>query len=71
MFGEVKLVLFDDRKESSTINKYQKFFITEKLLTNNYTTKCLEWFKGIGKNESYIANCLTLPHNEKRWLKRP
>ena len=27
-------------------------------------------FKGIGKNESYIANCLTLPHNEKEMFRK-
>ena len=31
MFGEVKLVLFDDRKESSTINKYQEIFCHRKI----------------------------------------
>ncbi len=71
MFGEVKLVLFDDRKESSTINKYQEIFLSPK----NYSLITIPpnvWngFKGIGKNESYIANCLTLPHNEKEMVRK-
>ena len=69
--GEVKLVLFDDRKESTTKGQYQEIFLSP----NNYFLVTIPpniWngFKGIGKNESIISNCLTLPHNEKEMIRK-
>tara|TARA_B100000035_G_scaffold315397_1_gene335794 strand:- start:2608 stop:3042 length:435 start_codon:yes stop_codon:yes gene_type:complete len=69
--GEVKLVLFDDRKESDTVNQYQEIFLSP----NDYFLVTIPpnvWngFKGIGKKESIIANCLTLPHNEKEMVRK-
>ncbi|MDC1091458.1 hypothetical protein OAS33_02490 [Candidatus Pelagibacter ubique] len=45
--------------------QYQEIFLSP----NNYILVTISpniWssFKGIGKNESIISNCLTLPHNE-------
>ena len=71
--GEVKLVLFDDRENSPTKNQHQELILSPK----NYflvTIPPLIWngFKGIGKNESIIANCLTIPHDEREMVrKRP
>lgn len=69
--GEVKLVLFDDRKDSVTKDQYQEIFLSP----NNYflvTIPPYVWngFKGMGKEESIIANCLTLPHNEKEMVRK-
>ena len=69
--GEVKLVLFDDRKESMTKYQYQEIFLSP----NNYFLVTIPpniWngFKGIGKNESIISNCLTLPHNEREMVRK-
>ena len=69
--GEVKLVLFDDRKDSPTKNQYQEIFLSP----NNYFLVTIPpnvWngFKGLGKKESIIANCLTLPHNEKEMIRK-
>ena len=69
--GEVKLVLFDDRKGSVTKDQYQEIFLSP----NNYFLVTIPpniWngFKGMGKNESIISNCLTLPHNEKEMIRR-
>ena len=69
--GEVKLVLFDDRENSPTKNQHQELILSPK----NYflvTIPPLIWngFKGIGKNESIIANCLTIPHDEKEMVRK-
>ena len=69
--GEVKLVLFDDRKGSVTKDQYQEIFLSP----NNYFLITIPpniWngFKGIGKNESIISNCLTIPHNEKEMVRK-
>ncbi len=69
--GEVRLVLFDDREESNTKNQFQEIILSPK----NYSLVTIPpfvWngFKGIGSNESIIANCLTAPHNEKEMVRR-
>ena len=69
--GQVKLVLFDDRKDSSTFGQYQELMLSPK----NYflvTIPPFIWngFKGLDDSESIIANCLTLPHNEKEMVRK-
>ena len=69
--GEVKLVLYDDRKGSVTKDQYQEIFLSPKsyfLVT--IPPNVWNGFKGIGKEESIIANCLTLPHNEKEMVRK-
>ncbi len=61
--GNIKLVLFDKRKNSPTKGEIQEIFMGDK----NY---CLvkippgiaNGFKGIGIEEAIIANCATEPH---------
>jgi len=69
--GKVKLVLFDDRKDSSTAGQYQELVLSPE----DYflvTIPPLIWngFKGLGDSESIIANCLTLPHDEKEMVRK-
>jgi len=69
--GKVKLVLYDDRKESSTKGILQELTLTPE----NYflvTIPPYIWngFKGLSKEESIIANCLTLPHNEREMIRK-
>ena len=69
--GEVKLVLFDDRLDSPTKNKYQEIILSQK----NYALVTIPpniWngFKGLNFKESIIANCLTIPHNEKEMVRK-
>ena len=69
--GKVELALFDDRKESPTNNQYQELILSPKdyfLVT--IPPNVWNGFKGIGKNESIIANCLTLPHNENEMQRK-
>lgn len=70
IYGEVKLALFDDRKNSQTFGKYQEF----NLSLENYSLISIPpniWngFKGLHKGHSIIANCLNLPHNEKEMVR--
>jgi dTDP-4-dehydrorhamnose 3,5-epimerase len=69
--GKVKLVLLDDRKDSSTFGQYQELMLSPK----DYflvTIPPFIWngFKGLDDSESIIANCLTLPHNEKEIVRK-
>ena len=68
--GAVKLVLFDDRSLSSTKGKYQEFILSPK----NYFLITIPpniWngFKNLDNEESIIANCLNIPHNEKEMVR--
>lgn len=68
--GKVKLVLFDDRKESSTNGEYQEIILTPQ----NYFLVTIPpniWngFKGLDDEESIIANCLSSPHNENEMVR--
>lgn len=62
--GMIKMVLFDDRPDSSTHGELQELFMGE----SNYvlvTVPPLVWngFKGVGTNQAIVANCATLPHD--------
>ena len=62
IFGSVKLVLFDERKDSETKGLYQEI----NLSINNYSLITIPpniWngFKGLGNDYSIIANCLNFP----------
>ncbi len=69
--GKVKLVLFDDRKESKTLGEYQELILSPE----DYfmvTIPPLVWngFKGIDQEESIIANCMSIPHDEKEMARK-
>lgn len=62
--GTIKLVLYDDREDSSTKGQVQELFIGE----DNYCLvkippKIWNGFKGIGVKPAIVANCATLPHD--------
>lgn len=70
VYGKVKLVMFDERKESVTYGLLQEIFLS----LDNYSLITIPpniWngFKGIGVEHSIIANCLNLPHNEKEMVR--
>ena len=70
MRGSVKLVLYDDRASSSTKGKYQEFVLSPKdyfLIT--IPPNIWNGFKNISDEESIIANCLDIPHNEKEMVR--
>lgn len=70
IYGTVKLVLFDDRQESSTRNELMELFIGE----GNYVLvkvppKVWNGFKGVGLTHSIVANCSTIPHRPNEILR--
>lgn len=63
VFGMIKLVLYDDRQESTSFGEIMEVFLGE----DNYSLVKIPpgiWngFKGIGTTKSIVANCATLPH---------
>ena len=62
--GMIKLVLYDDRPDSSTRGEVQEIFMGR----DNYVLvkiPPLVWngFKGIGTGSAVVANCATIPHD--------
>jgi dTDP-4-dehydrorhamnose 3,5-epimerase len=62
--GNIKLVLFDPRENSSTKGEIQELFIGE----DNYVLVKVPpgiWngFKGVGLKLAIVANCATIPHD--------
>jgi dTDP-4-dehydrorhamnose 3,5-epimerase len=69
--GKVKLVLYDDRNNSKTKGEYQELILSpKKYFLVTIPKNIWNGFKGIQEGESIIANCLTLPHNEKEMVRR-
>ena len=69
--GKVKLVLFDDRKESHTQGLYQELTLSpDDYFLVTIPPNIWNGFKGLDKTESIIANCLTLPHDEKEMIRK-
>lgn len=72
ILGKIKLVLFDDRKESSTTGQIQELFLT----TENYNLVSVPpfvWngFKSIENQSSIIANCSDIPHDSQEMIRKP
>ena len=68
--GEVKLVLFDNREKVPQKGIIQEIILKPKehsLIT--IPKNIWNGFKGLDKEESIIANCLTLPHNEDEMVR--
>lgn len=63
VFGNIKLVLYDERKNSSTKGNLMEIFMGDKnYLLVKVPPKVWNGFKGIGKTEAIIANCTTISH---------
>lgn len=63
ILGNLKLVLFDDRPDSSTRGVTQELYMSPE----NYilvTVPPMIWngFKAVGNTTSILANCATMPH---------
>ena len=62
--GMIKLVLYDDRDNSTTKGELQELFLGD----SNYVLVKIApgiWngFKGVGTTPGIVANCATLPHD--------
>ena len=68
--GMIKLVLYDNRENSSTYKKIQEIFIGSK----NYKLVTIppgiiNGYKNIGNEEAIVANCSDLPHDDSEMLR--
>jgi len=69
--GKVKLVLYDAREKSPTLGNYQELVLSPlNYFLVTIPSNIWNGFKGLSKEESIIANCLTLPHNEKEMVRK-
>ena len=69
--GKAKLVLYDDRKESRTNGKYQELIVSpEDYFLTTIPPFIWNGFKGLDKTETIIANCISMPHNEKEMVRK-
>ncbi|MEO5974662.1 MAG: dTDP-4-dehydrorhamnose 3,5-epimerase family protein [Ilumatobacteraceae bacterium] len=62
--GRIKFVLYDDRKDSTTVGQVQEIYLGEE----NYclvTVPPLVWngFTGLGTEMAIVANCASMPHD--------
>lgn len=68
--GSIKLVLYDERENSSTKGTLQEIFLGEE----NYClviVPAMVWngFKGIGTETAIVANCSTIPHDKNEIMR--
>jgi dTDP-4-dehydrorhamnose 3,5-epimerase len=62
--GMIKLVMYDNRKESLTYKKLQELFMgDENYCLVTIPTGIIMGYKCIGNKKSILANCSTLPHD--------
>ncbi len=65
VYGEIKIVLFDDRKESKTFGEIQEIFLSNenhKLIT--IPPMIWNGFSSANKNLAVLANCSNIPHDK-------
>jgi len=68
--GSVKVVLYDDRSESSTFGEVNEFFMNSEdyyLLT--IPNRVWYGFKSMGNQSAMIVNCSTIQHDPKEIIK--
>jgi dTDP-4-dehydrorhamnose 3,5-epimerase len=71
--GKVRLVLYDDRQNSSTQGLYQTFILSEDYNENKLIRiPPMVWnaFQCISSEKSVIANCSTLPHDPEEIIRK-
>lgn len=62
--GQVKLVLYDDRDDSSTSGTIQEIFLSpENYMLVTVPPKIWNGFKCIGTETAILANCASMPHD--------
>jgi dTDP-4-dehydrorhamnose 3,5-epimerase len=64
ILGNIKLVLYDDRKDSPTYKEIQEIFMGE----DNYVLVkipplVVNGFKAVGNTRAIVANCSDIPHD--------
>ena len=71
IYGEVKLVLFDDRENSTTKgNLMELYFSTENYNLITVPPKKWNGFKKVGSKPAILANCSDIPHDDNEVLRK-
>lgn len=69
--GEIKLVLFDERKSSPTKGELQELFLSpENYYLVSVPAGVWNGFKSVGPGSAIVANCSTLPHDPDEIIRR-
>jgi dTDP-4-dehydrorhamnose 3,5-epimerase len=72
VFGEVKIVLYDNRENSKTKGKLQEIFVSpENYMLVSVPPMIWNGFKCIGNLTAIVANCATLPHSPSELERMP
>ena len=67
--GMIKLVMYDNRKESGSYQKLQELFLgDENYCLVTIPTGIIMGYKCIGNKKSILANCSTLPHDPSEMI---
>ena len=65
-FGKIKLVLYDDRKNSKTFGKIQEIFLSnQNHLLVSIPTNIWNGFTSADGNLAVLANCSNIPHDKE------
>jgi len=68
--GMIKLVLYDDRADSSTRGNLMEIFMGEEnYLLVKIPKMIWNGFKGIGTKTAVVANCASLPHDPEEIIR--
>ena len=68
--GMIKLVMYDNRKESGSYQKLQELFLgDENYCLVTIPTGVIMGYKCIGNKKSILANCSTLPHDPSEMIR--
>ncbi len=68
--GMIKLVLYDNREESSTYRELMEIFTGEdQYQLIRIPTGIINGYKTIGEKTAIVANCATLPHEADEMLR--
>ena len=71
IYGEIKLVLFDDRENSSTRGNLMEIYSSpENYNLITVPPKIWNGFKTVGSKPAMLANCSDIPHDDNEVLRK-
>jgi dTDP-4-dehydrorhamnose 3,5-epimerase len=71
IYGEIKLVLYDDRQESSTKGNLMELYSSpENYNLITVPPKIWNGFKTVGSKLAMLANCSDIPHDDNEVLRK-
>ena len=70
--GAIKCVLFDDRPNSKTRGCIDEYFLSpENYCLLTVPPRIWNGWKGIGNEDSIVANCANIPHDSNEIIRKP